>query len=182
MTSRRSMPSHARSMSATAALLAAGLALSACTVAASPGASGSADVASPSGAASSGPASPSPAATKAPSPSPVSQTDTAWGRIWDAVPASFPLPPGASPVTPERAASGAWSLTGGDPAAITSQIQAGLEKAGYSTAAVSGPLEDGSRIIDSVGTPSACHIQTRVKPLGGTISITVMFGASCPFR
>lgn len=118
-----------------------------------------------------------------PSPSPkITQTDTPWGRIWDAVPASFPVPAGAEPTTPDRAASGAWSLSSGDPAAVTDDLRAGLERIGLTTDGVSGPLEDGSRIIDSVGKPSACRVQTRVTPQGSTIIIVVMFGASCPFR
>ncbi len=127
--------------------------------------------------------SPSPTVSPKPSPTPkVTQTDTGWGRIWDAVPASFPLPAGASPVSPDRPASGAWSLSGGDAATVTSDLRSALETAGYSTSGVDGPLEDGSRIIDSVGKSAACHVQTRVSPLGTTITITVLFGAGCPFR
>lgn len=165
-----------------AALVVAGLVLAACTSAgATPVPSASTPAASMAVEAS--PASPSPSASTKPSPSPkVTQTDTGWGRIWDAVPASFPLPAGASPVSADRPASGAWSLSSGDPATVTSDLKSALEAAGYSTAGVDGPLEDGSRIIDSVGKPGTCHVQTRVAPLGSTISITVLFGAACPFR
>jgi hypothetical protein len=163
-------------------LAAVGLVLSACTTATgTPGPSPSA-AAIPSIAPSVA-ASPSPSASPAPSASPkVTQTDTAWGRIWDAVPASFPVPAGASPVEPDRAASGAWSLSGGDAAAVTDAIRTGLEANGFTTAGVDGPLEDGSRIIDSTGTTAACHVQTRVTPTGTMITITVLYGAACPFR
>ncbi|HYM83433.1 MAG TPA: hypothetical protein VEY67_04710 [Candidatus Dormibacteraeota bacterium] len=159
------------------ALLLAACSSASSTPAASSGAVASAQ-ASPSPAS---PASPSPAASPSPTPK-VTQSETAWGRIWDRVPPSFPLPAGASPVSPDRPASGQWSLTGGDPAAITSQLKTGLETLGFTTAGVDGPLEDGSRIIDSVGKPDTCHIQTRVSPTGTTITITVLYGAACPFR
>ena len=165
-----------------AALMTAGLVAAACTsAAATPAPSPSAAAASMAVAPS--PASPSPTVSAKPSPTPkVTQTDTGWGRIWDAVPASFPLPVGASPVTADRPASGAWSLASGDAATVTNDLKTALEAAGYTTAGVDGPLEDGSRIIDSVGKSAACHVQTRVTPLGTTISITVLFGAACPFR
>jgi hypothetical protein len=176
-----SLPLRARRARSLLGLAAVGLLLSACTAAAgtpSPSPSPSAAVASmaPS-------VEPSPSPSASPSPSPkVTQTETAWGRIWDAVPASFPVPAGASPVAPDRAASGAWSLSGADAAAVTDAIRTGLEANGFTTAGVDGPLEDGSRIIDSTGTSAACHVQTRVTPTGTTITITVLFGAGCPFR
>ena len=180
-------PLPTRRVRAFAGLVAIGFAVAACTSAgtsAAPGGPSSSPAASAAAGASASTApSPSPTVSPKPSPSPrITQTDTGWGRIWDAVPASFPLPAGASPVQPDRAASGAWSLSSGDAATVTSDLRSALEAAGYSTAGVSGPLEDGSRIIDSVGQPSTCHVQTRVTPLGTTITITVLFGAACPFR
>ncbi len=59
--------------------------------------------------------------------------------------------------------------------------QVGLAAAGYSTEALSGPSEDGSLVIDSVGTDPACRVQTRIRPLGGTTMITVLYGAACPW-
>ena len=166
-----------------AALIVIALLAAACTsVGATAAPSASAPAAS-SGVVASPSDSPRPTVSAKPSPSPkVTQTDTGWGRIWDAVPASFPLPAGASPVAADRPASGAWSLSSGDAATVTNDLKSALEAAGYSTAGVDGPLEDGSRIIDSVGKPGTCHVQTRVTPLGTTITITVLFGAACPFR
>lgn len=165
------------------ALVVVGLIAAACTSTGGTAApSGSAPAASTGAVVSAAP-SPSPTVSPKPSPTPkVTQTDTGWGRIWDAVPAGFPLPAGASPVSPDRPASGAWSLASGDATTVTNDLKAALEAAGYATAGVSGPLEDGSWIIDSVGKPSTCHVQTRVAPLGTTITITVLFGAACPFR
>lgn len=110
-----------------------------------------------------------------------SQTDTAWGRIWDALPPSFPLPPEAIPTeTGEGPVSAQLSLgTSAEEAAAF--MQAALEGARYSTEALSGPLEDGSIVIDSVGDTPECRVQTTLRPLSGTTLMTVRFGAECPF-
>ena len=124
------------------------------------------------------------AATVEPTASPapaVGQTDTAWGRIWDALPSGFPRYPGATPAddAAEEPASAIYALPSGDPAEIASWLQTGLETATYSTEALSGPLEDGSYVLDSVGEPG-CRIQTKVAPLGSLILVTVLYGAACP--
>ena len=127
------------------------------------------------------PESDTPSATEEP---PVTQTDTAWGRIWDAVPDAFPVYPAA--VESDEAGGGepvsaTYSVSGADPAEITTSMQQQLELATYSTEALSGPLEDGSFVIDSVGDAD-CRIETTVKPTGGLTLITVRYGADCPFE
>jgi hypothetical protein len=117
-------------------------------------------------------------------PPPVTQTDTAWGRIWDALPAGFPIYPGA--VESEEAGGGepvsaTFSVGGADAPEIATSMQQQLELATYSTEALSGPLEDGSFVIDSVGDGD-CRIETTVKPAGGLMLITVRYGADCPFE
>ncbi|HET7169787.1 MAG TPA: hypothetical protein VFI69_11360 [Candidatus Limnocylindrales bacterium] len=111
----------------------------------------------------------------------VDQTDTAWGRIWDAVPAGFPRFPGSVPGgdASGEPASGRFVVAGGDPADVASWMQSALETATYSTEALSGPLEDGSFVLDSVGE-GACRIETTVAPLGGMTFITIRYGADCP--
>lgn len=126
----------------------------------------------PTGSGDGGSASPSPA---------VSQTDTDWGRIWDALPATFPRYPGS--VATETGQAGPVSAEFAvptDPETVTTWLQASMEGAGYSTEALSGPLEDGSRVIDSVAD-GGCRVQTIVTPLSGTTHVTVRFGAACPF-
>lgn len=111
-----------------------------------------------------------------------SQTDTEWGRIWDDVPRGFPTFPGSTiaddtgpdPVSATYAIAG-----GGDPAQIASWMQAALETATFSTEALSGPLEDGSFVLDSVGEGD-CRIQVAVAPMGGLTFVTVRYGAACP--
>jgi hypothetical protein len=60
-------------------------------------------------------------------------------------------------------------------------MKAGLDGAGYSTDQ-SGPLEDGSIVLDSTGGSSACHVQTTIMPLSGTTLLTILYGAGCPFE
>jgi hypothetical protein len=113
----------------------------------------------------------------------MTQTDTDWGRVWDALPTGFPIPPGAirsDEAGSDGAVSATYAIAGTDAAAIAAWMQAELELATYSTEALSGPLEDGSFVIDSVGD-AGCRIETGVRPAGDTILVTVRYGADCPF-
>jgi len=109
------------------------------------------------------------------------QTDTAWGRIWDAVPAGFPRFPGATPADDATGepASARVSVEGGDPLAIAQWMQDALETATFSTEAMNGPGEDGGYVIDSAGDGD-CRMQTRIAPLGDRTFVTVLYGAACP--
>ena len=127
-----------------------------------------------------GPSSAEPPATEEPA---VTQTDTEWGRIWDALPARFPVYPDA--VETEVAGAGepvsATFSTPGAADEIATWMQSRLELATYSTEALSGPLEDGSFLLDSVGDED-CRVETTVAPAGGLTIITVRYGADCPFE
>jgi hypothetical protein len=160
-------------------LLAAGLAaaVAACTGAASsaPG--------TPAGATSPGPSA-APGGGEATPPVALGTFTTAWGEAWEALPRSFPLPPGAEPAEPADPAAGLVSgsfVVGGTPAELARQEEADLVAAGYRTAALDGPLEDGSLVLDSVGSDPTCRIQVRVRPLGGTTMIEILYGAACPW-
>jgi len=119
-----------------------------------------------------------------PSPSgapPASQSETAWGTIWDGVPTGFPRYPGSTTADDATAApvSDVYAIPAGDSAQIAGVLQALMETATYSTEGLSGPLEDGSYMLDSVGD-GGCRIQTTIAPQGGLTIVTVLYGADCP--
>jgi hypothetical protein len=69
------------------------------------------------------------------------------------------------------------------PAAVGTVVewyQDALEKAAYSTLSLSGPLEDGSFVIESVGEPPACKVETTLRPESGSTIVTILYGAGCP--
>jgi len=109
------------------------------------------------------------------------QTDTAWGRIWDRLPDDFPRYPGSQPAdeTSPETTSGVFAIPGRDAPEIAGWFQNALELATYSTEALSGPLEDGSHVLDSAGE-AGCRIQVTVAPLGSTTNVLVRYGADCP--
>jgi hypothetical protein len=121
------------------------------------------------------------AAASATAAATTTQTDTTWGRIWDALPAGFPTFPGSTPADDAgvKDVSAAWAVPNGEVKAIADWFQRELEEATYSTEALSGPAEDGSLILDSVGE-AGCKIETVVAPTGGLTLITVKYGAACP--
>ncbi len=110
------------------------------------------------------------------------QTDTEWGRIWDSLPSGFPTYPGSE--ESEEAATGPASaiyvVPKNDAEAIATWMQDALEQAAYSTELLSGPLEDGSFVIESVGPTQRCRVQVSIAPLGGTTALTILYGAGCP--
>lgn len=115
-------------------------------------------------------------------PSPPTQTDTDWGRIWDALPEAFPRYPGANPTeTGEGPASAILDVGDAEPAEVATFYQSALEGAAYSTLSMSGPREDGSWEIESVGE-ATCRTRTTIAPLGGSTIVTILFGAACPFE
>jgi hypothetical protein len=68
-----------------------------------------------------------------------------------------------------------------DAAAVIGSLRSRLEAAGYSTVSQSGPLEDGTRTLESAGSSVGCRVRTTVGPLGGLSHIIVLFGAACAF-
>jgi hypothetical protein len=121
------------------------------------------------------PASPSPGGALP------SQTETEWGRIWDELPATFPRYPGSASAEMREGPATAVLALPAEAGPAATYMQAALERSGYSTEAMSGPLEDGAVIIDSVGPTGACRVQTRLVPVGDSTVMTVFFGAGCPF-
>ena len=164
-----------RRVSPVAGLAAATLiALAACSSGTTPGASGG-----PGSSAASGAAPTTPALTIAPSLP--TQTDTAWGRIWDAVPDSFPLPTGAEPATDPGGgpASGQVVVTAAA-SDVADEYVAGLHTAGW-TVNKDGPLEDGSVVVNATSA-GECKAQVTVHSIGDASLVAILYGASCPFE
>ncbi len=114
------------------------------------------------------------------SPDRPTTTQTEWGEIVDQLPIDFPVFPGSHEATgdpTEGPISGAFSAPS-DGITVTKWYQGALEQAGYRTEAVSGPFEDGSTVIDSVGA-TTCRVQTTIRPLSGTTLVSVRYGAGC---
>jgi hypothetical protein len=109
------------------------------------------------------------------------QTDSDWGRIWDRLPAAFPIYPGAAPADEAQTGpvSAIFAVEGQDAQAIAAWIQAEVEHDGYRTESLNGPLEDGSFVLESVGE-AGCRVEVAVAPLGGLTTMTVRYGAACP--
>ena len=110
-----------------------------------------------------------------------SQSETGWGRIWDNVPTGFPRFPGstiADPISPDPV-SATYAVDNNDAVRIAEWMLGALEGASLSTDMLSGPLEDGGYVIESVGEGD-CRIQTSVQPMGGLTFVIVRYGAACP--
>lgn len=131
--------------------------------------------ASPSGSASSSPGGGSPSVGLP------GQTDTDWGRIWDALPGTFPVFPGQEPTETGEGPFSAELAIPADPAAAATWYQGALELVGFSTFSMSGPLEDGSFVIESTGDPEGCRAETRLAPHGEGTLVSVLLAAACPF-
>ena len=164
-TRRRARLSSARAL---VGLFAAAGLLAACTVAGSPGPSASTPARAH--------------ATATPAPSTASVVTVAWGRIWDQVPSSFPLPSDAEPAQPADPAAGPSSstfTTGLSVDEATRRIRAALTGAGWSLGATTS-AEDGSRGIPAVGANPGCRSLVTVRALGSVHFVTVYYGAGCP--
>lgn len=158
-------------------MLLAGLLAAACTPAPSPSptATGGPDV-------SDVPATPGGTPAGSPGPSLPSQTDTAWGRIWDALPSSFPAAPGSQVATDtgEGASSGQLIV----PAARDEVVQFYRQtfRDGGFEIRTEGPLEDGSVTV-TAESATGCRMQLSVVGTATRESMaTVLYGAGCPFE
>ncbi len=142
---------------------------------------GSGSEASPA-AASSVPAAmsgtPSPAARS----SAPTTTETVRGRIWDTLPAGFPIYPGAGPADTGEGPASALLDVPATTAKVVAWYGNALARAGYTIEASGGPLEDGSTVIDAAGADPACRVQVTIVPHGPRSAVTILMAAACPFR
>lgn len=123
-------------------------------------------------------ASGTPVATGGPS-APAGTTSTDWGEIRDALPAGFPLPPGAEPADlPDGPFSGTYTTS--TPAARAADaVRTGLIAAGY-TGIETSANEAGEITIDATGPAAGCRVRVTVRPLGALTAVEVLYGAACP--
>lgn len=112
----------------------------------------------------------------------IGQTDTEWGRIWDALPDGFPKIPGSTPSdeTATGPASATLTVDGNVAKAVAMTTESNLKAAGYRTDALSGPLEDGTYTLEMTGSAAGCRIMVTAKPTGSLTTVTVLYGAVCP--
>jgi hypothetical protein len=115
-------------------------------------------------------------------PLPAGQTDTEWGRIWDTLPSRFPTVNGAMPgeETATGPATANLVVDGLDAKGITTLLETLLKQGGYTTTALSGPLENGGYILEMNGSEPGCQLQVSAAPEGSLTTLTILYGASCP--
>jgi hypothetical protein len=89
--------------------------------------------------------------------------------------------PGAAPAAAAQTGpvSAVLAVPGQEVRTIATWMQAELERDGYRTEALNGPLEDGSFVLDSVGG-GGCLVEVAVAPLGDLTVLTARYGAACP--
>jgi hypothetical protein len=110
------------------------------------------------------------------------QTETAWGRIWNTLPPSFPVPEEAVEAqTSERGISGSFSV-GASGETTATLAQAALQDSGYTLVSRTTLAADGVVVIEAVAVDPTCRVQVRVTPLSGTTRMAVLYGAGCPFE
>lgn len=116
----------------------------------------------------------------APAPSLPSTTDTAFGRIWDGLPSWFPKLPGQKPADIGAGPTSGSFAANIDVAAAVRLVETGLAANGFTVDAGS-PLEDGTVVLNASGAREGCAAEVRFTPMSGTVVMSVLYGADCPF-
>lgn len=117
-------------------------------------------------------------------PSLPGQSESEWGPIWDAVPASYPVPEGAVPADADQGPVSAAYTVASDVAearAIAEFYRDALEEDGFGGSLMDGPLEDSSFTVWS-SNGYGCDSLVTVLPRGEESLITVLFAALCRFE
>jgi hypothetical protein len=107
-------------------------------------------------------------------------TDTEFGKIFDALPSTFPTLTGQEPADPGAGpTSGSFAVN----MTVTNArklMEVQLIAQGW-TVVVGSPLEDGSVVLEATGGKATCKTEVRFTPTSGTVIMSVLYGASCPF-
>lgn len=112
------------------------------------------------------------------------QSETAWGRIWNAIPPSYPVPEAAKPADPDHGpVSGAYTVASklATARAIAEFYRDAIEERGIGGTGLDGPLEDGSFTVWS-SNGYGCESFVTILPRGSESLITVLYGAGCDFN
>jgi len=104
---------------------------------------------------------------------------TGFGRILDALPPSFPKLPGQEPAETGAGPTSGSVVANLDVASASATIETALRTQGWTVDAGS-PLEDGSVVLEASG-PNACKAEIRFTPQTGSVIMTVLYGATCPY-
>lgn len=115
-----------------------------------------------------------------PSPDVPTTTETDFGRIWDALPPSFPILPGQQPADPGAGPTSASFVVNGTADDAARAMAAALTNLGW-TADVTSALEDGTVVLEAGGVREGCATEVRFTPMSGTVLMSVLYGAECPF-
>ncbi|HUQ77951.1 MAG TPA: hypothetical protein VM427_03640 [Patescibacteria group bacterium] len=107
-------------------------------------------------------------------------TETDFGRIWDALPASFPTLPGQQPADPGSGPTSGSFIVNMTPDDAARAMAAALTNLGW-TADVASALEDGTVVLAADGMREGCASEVRFTPMSGTVVMSVLYGAECPF-
>jgi hypothetical protein len=141
--------------------------------AASPSASPRSSVAEPS-------LTPVPGGKPTPAATLPTTTETEFGRIWDGIPDSFPRLQGAAPADQPGPASAIYAVVVRDLETAIADNEQKLVNQGW-TVDVGSPLEDGTVVFEATRAPKGCKLEERFTPMSGSLIITVLYGAACPF-
>jgi hypothetical protein len=111
-------------------------------------------------------------------PTRIPTTQTEWGEILDALPATFPIYPGAGIVeVPGGPVSGSFDARA-DADTVATWYADVLRGRGYAVE-LSQPLEDGSRTLDAAADLPECRIRMTFTPADGSAIMTVLYAAAC---
>ena len=129
-----------------------------------------------------GPSGPAASPVLGPTAGPPTTTEVqGFGQIFDSLPPSFPKLLGATPAeTGVGPTSGTFAADMGDAAAASRTMRDDLISRGWSVD-VGSPLEDRTVVLEATHEPAGCKAQVRFTPASGSLIMSVLYGASCPF-
>jgi hypothetical protein len=111
---------------------------------------------------------------------PPTTTDTEFGKIYDSLPPSFPKLLGQEPAETGSGPTSGSFVANMSVADARKIIEVSLIAQGW-TVQVGSPLEDGTVVLEATGGKVGCKTEVRFTPVSGTVMMSVLYGAACPF-